>query len=366
MQAKPHILPLPVYQPGLSIDYVKQTYHVSRITKLASNENPYGCSPNVQQAILAHVDQLHRYPDGGCTPLATALATRWEVHPNQLIFGAGSDEVVLMIARTFLSAQDETIMADRTFPQYKHNACVEGATVIEVPLQEGVHDLPAMLAAVTPKTKVVWVCNPNNPTGTIVTHEALDAFMQALPAHVLVVLDEAYAEYVVSEAYPHSRTLLQAYPNVLILRTFSKAYGLANVRLGYGVGSTAVIEAMEHVREPFNTTGIAQVAALAALEDETFLATCREKNEGGMKQLVAALQAWELDYFPAHGNFILLHTKRDARAVTQALLEQGVIVRGGHTASVRYPQHIRVTIGTADEMDHFMTVFARIISTGHG
>src|SRR5690606_25481727 len=196
-----------------------------------------------------------------------------------LIFGAGSDEVILMIARAFIVPGDETIMADETFPQYKHNAEIENAVCIEVPLTaDGKHDLPAMLARVTDKTKIVWICNPNNPTGTIVSREEFDAFLAKLPARVLVVLDEAYCEYIDDPAYPNGIDYVKRYPNVVALRTFSKIYGLASLRIGYGIGRPDIIRFINQVREPFNTTRYGQAAALASLADTAFIEQCRKRN----------------------------------------------------------------------------------------
>lgn len=360
MDPKPHLAQLSIYQPGLSIEHVRQQYGVEHIVKLASNENPYGCSPYVREAIIAQLTQLHRYPDGAASVLAHALAQKWNVTPKQFIFGAGSDDVVLMLARAFLRPGDETVMADRTFPQYRHNARVEGATVVAVPLRDGVHDLEAMIQAMTDRTRIVWVCNPNNPTGTYVTHEELVSFLDRVPPSVLVVLDEAYAEYATSVQYPNARQLLESYPNTVILRTFSKAYGLANVRIGYGVASERVIDALERVREPFNTTGIAQVAAVAAVQDEAFLAECRQKNASLLQRMCDQFDRWGLSYFPSQANFVLVDVEEEARAVCERLLQRGIIVRGGHTASIQYPTHIRVTVGTEADVAIFLSALSHV------
>ncbi|WP_274364522.1 histidinol-phosphate transaminase [Paenibacillus thermotolerans] len=363
MKPKAHIMHLPVYQPGKPIDEVKRELGLSEVIKLASNENPFGCSPRAKEAIVNYVDYANIYPDGASVELTAAVAEHFGVETNQIVFGAGSDELIMMIARAYLSPGDETIMADRTFPQYKHNADVEAATVIEVPLKNGVHDLDAMLAKMTDRTKIVWVCNPNNPTGTIVTSDELQRFLERVPQNVMVVLDEAYAEYAETESeYPNGVELLKKYPNLLLLRTFSKAYGLASLRVGYGIGSPDIIRSINQVREPFNTTGFAQAAALAAIKDQQFIRSCREKNKEGIAYLTKEFGRMGLTYFPAYGNFILADVKRDAKTVFEALLRKGIIVRGGHTASIGFPTMIRVTVGSAEQNRAFIEALEAVLS----
>ena len=361
MQPKARIVDLPVYQPGKPIDEVKRELGLTEVIKLASNENPFGCSPKAKEAIIAHLDQTNIYPDGASVELTAALAKHYGLEPNQIVFGAGADEVILMIARAFLSPGDETIMADRTFPQYKHNAIVEGATVIEIPLKDGVHDLEAMKAAVTDRTKVIWICNPNNPTGTIVSRSAMEQFMKQVPSSVMVVLDEAYMEFVTDPDCAQGLELLKRYPNVVILRTFSKIYGLATLRIGYGIGRAEVIRSINQVREPFNTTGFAQKAALAALADSEFIERCREANRAGIAFMESEFRRLGLKSFPAHGNFILVDVQRDAKTVYEELLKKGIIVRGGHTASIGYPTGIRVTIGSEEQNRKFIEALEAVL-----
>ncbi len=362
MQPKARIMHLPVYQPGKPINEVKKELGLTDVIKLASNENPYGCSPKAKEAIINHLEYTHIYPDGASVELNAAVAAHLGVEPNQIVYGAGSDEVILMIARAYLSPGDETIMADRTFPIYKHNAEVEGATVIEVPLKLGVHDLGAMADRITDKTKIVWVCNPNNPTSTIVTRDEVESFLNRVPDRVMVVLDEAYAEYVMTEQYPDGIDLIKRYPNVVVLRTFSKAYGLASLRIGYAVGRPEVIRSINQVREPFNTTGFAQAAALAAVKDQDFITYCREENAKGIAYLTQEFTKLGLMYFPANGNFILVDTRRDAKAVFEGLLKRGIIVRGGHTASIGYPTMIRVTVGSEEQNRTFIAALDLTLS----
>ncbi|GIQ67567.1 histidinol-phosphate transaminase [Xylanibacillus composti] len=361
MKPKSRIVHLPVYQPGKPIEEVKRELGLDKVIKLASNENPFGCSPKAREAILAELDSTHIYPDGGAVALTAALSERLGVQPNQIIFGAGSDEVILMLTRAYLLPGDETVMATHTFPQYKHNAEIEGATVIEVPLKDGKHDLEAMLAACTEKTKIVWICNPNNPTGTIVTHAEVEQFMRGCSPETMVVLDEAYVEYIATPDFPDGLSLLKQYPNLVLLRTFSKIYGLASLRIGYGVGHPDVIHAVNQVREPFNTTRYGQAAALASLGDDSFVKECRERNLEGIQLIQGRLDELGLDYFPAYGNFIMIHTGRPALAVFEALLRHGIIVRGGH--SLGYPESIRVTVGSREENEAFLIALEDVLKT---
>jgi histidinol-phosphate aminotransferase len=360
LQPKSNIVHLPVYKPGKPMSEVKRDLGLDEVIKLASNENPFGSSPLVKEAIISELENTSVYPDGGSVELAAALSKHLSVEPNQLIFGTGSDEVVLMLARAFLVQGDETIMATHTFPQYKHNAEIEGAVCVEVPLQEGTHNLDAMLAKVTAKTKLVWICNPNNPTGTMNTHNEVKDFMEQVPAHVLVVLDEAYYEYNVSEEYPDSLALLKEYKNIVILRTFSKIYGLASLRIGYGIGHPDIIHYINQVREPFNTTRFAQTAAVAALKDQAFIQKCREDNQKGIQYLTEQFTNMGLHFFPSVGNFIMVDVKRSAEQVFDALLRKGIIVRGGH--ALNFPTSLRVTVGSQEQNEKFIQALTQVLN----
>lgn len=358
MQPKSNIVHLPVYQPGKPIEEVKRELGLTEVIKLASNENPFGCSEAAKQAIMNELANTSLYPDGAAVALTEALAGHLGVGKDQIIFGAGSDEVILMIARAFLVPGDETIMADETFPQYRHNAEIEGAKIIEVPLKDGRHDLPAMLEKVTDKTKIVWICNPNNPTGTIVTKDELDAFMAMVPAHVLVVLDEAYCEYIDDPAYPNGIEYVKRYPNVISLRTFSKIYGLASLRIGYGIGRPEIIRYINQVREPFNTTRYAQAAAKAALEDKAFIEECKRRNAEGLAYLKAEFDRLGLRYFEPYGNFVMFDAGRPSQTVFDALLRKGIISRARWT---HYPTHIRITVGSAEQNRKFIEALEQVL-----
>lgn len=360
MQPKQTIIHLPVYQPGKPMEEVKRELGLNEVIKLASNENPYGSSPKVKDAINAEISNLSLYPDGGSVELTSVVAHHYGVEKNQIIFGAGSDEIILMIARAFLVQGDETVMASHTFPQYKHNAQIEGAVCIEVPLVDGAHDLKAMLASVNERTKIVWICNPNNPTGTMSTHQEIAEFLAAVPPHVLVVLDEAYCEYNTSGQYPQTLELLKQYKNAITLRTFSKIYGLASLRIGYGIGHPDVIRSINQVREPFNTTRFAQAAAIAAIQDQAFIAGCREANAAGLKYLNEQFDRLGLQAFPAHGNFIMVDVQRPAGPMFESLLRKGIIVRGGHMLG--FPTSLRVTVGNREQNEKFIQALEQVLA----
>ncbi|MGM0880455.1 MAG: histidinol-phosphate transaminase [Bacillota bacterium] len=358
MQPKSNIVHLPVYQPGKPVEDVKRELGLNEVIKLASNENPFGCSERAKAAAIEELQNSSIYPDGASIELTAALAAKLGVDTNQIIFGTGSSEIILMIARAFLVPGDETIMADETFPQYKHNAEIENARIIEVPLKDGKHDLSAMLAKVTSRTKMIWVCNPNNPTGTIVTLPELSAFMKQVPGDVLVVLDEAYGEYIEDPEFPDGVALLREYRNLIVLRTFSKIYGLAALRIGYGIGHPDVIRFTNQVREPFNTSRAAQAAAKGALADHGFLAYCREQNKQGIIYLCEQFDRLGLSYFPAYGNFVMVDVKRPSPEVFDGLLRRGIISRSRWTY---YPNHIRITVGTREQNEKFISALEQVL-----
>ncbi|CAM3971071.1 histidinol-phosphate transaminase [Paenibacillus alkaliterrae] len=358
MQPKSNIVHLPVYQPGKPVEDVKRELGLTEVIKLASNENPFGCSEQVKAAVIEELGNFNIYPDGASVELTAALAAELGVDSEQIIFGTGSSEIILMIARAFLVPGDETIMADETFPQYKHNAEIENARIIEVPLKEGKHDLPAMLAKVNSRTKIIWICNPNNPTGTIVTLSELSAFLKQVPNGVLVVLDEAYGEYIDDPDFPDGVQLLREHRNLIVLRTFSKIYGLAALRIGYGIGHPDVIRFTNQVREPFNTSRAAQAAAKAALADHSFLTYCREQNKQGLLYLSEQFDRLGLAYYPAYGNFIMVDVKRPSPEVFDALLRKGIISRSRWTY---YPNHIRITVGTREQNEKFIAALENVL-----
>ncbi|SFJ58589.1 histidinol-phosphate transaminase [Thermoflavimicrobium dichotomicum] len=361
MKAKASIQGLEPYQPGKSLEEVKRELGLTQVIKLASNENPYGCSSRVFEALETMKNRLHFYPDGSARELKEKLADHLEVDERRLILGNGSDEVIQILCRTFLEPGSESVMADLTFSRYEAGVRIEGATPVKVPLKEGTHDLEAMLAAITDQTRIVWICNPNNPTGTIVSHEALSDFLDRIPEHVLVVLDEAYHEYVTDPSYPDSISLLDYNPQIVILRTFSKIYGLASFRIGYGITHPDLIREMERVREPFNVNGLAQQAAIAALEDQSFITYCRMQNRRGIDQITRKLEELGLEYFPAHGNFVFFDAKIPGEEVFQFLLRKGLIVRTGFG-----PTNVRITVGKEEENDQLLQALEELIISKRG
>ncbi|QNF30665.1 MULTISPECIES: histidinol-phosphate transaminase [Metabacillus] len=359
MQIKEQLLSLKPYQPGKPIEEVKKEFNLTKVVKLASNENPYGCSKKAKQAILDELDQLAIYPDGYSALLRTQVAKHVGVNEDELLFGNGSDEVVQIICRALLSPQKNTVMATPTFPQYKHNAVIEGAEIREVPLVDGDHNLDEMLTKIDENTTVLWVCTPNNPTGTYVKKQELLDFLSKVPKHVLVVVDEAYYEYVVAEDYPQTVPLLKDYPNLMILRTFSKAYGLAALRVGYGIANADLIRKIEPAREPFNTSRVAQAAAIAALEDPAFVSECSDKNKQGLQQFYQFCEDLKLEFYPSEGNFILIDFKRDSDEVFNALLKKGYIVRSGN--ALGFPTHLRITVGTEEQNAEIIEILKEFV-----
>lgn len=359
MQPKSTVVNLPVYQPGKSAEDIKREYGLDYVVKLASNENPYGSSRKAKEAIQQEIENMNLYPDGAAVALTEAIAKHFDVNENQIILGAGSDEIIMMLCRAYLTPGDETVMADQTFPQYKHNAVIEGAVAIEVPMCAATHDLQAMLAAVTDRTKIVWICNPNNPTGTIISHAEVESFMEKISSNTLVVLDEAYCEYVTDESFPDAFSLLKKYPNLITLRTFSKIHGLASLRIGYGIGHPDVIRTINQVREPFNTTRFAQAAALASIQDTDFIASCKQKNAESISYLRTEFSRLGLDSFPAHGNFVMVDAGMPAIEMFDKLLHKGFITRPGHK---KYPNHIRITAGLPEQNEKLVAAVAEILT----
>ncbi|HET7616288.1 MAG TPA: histidinol-phosphate transaminase, partial [Bacillales bacterium] len=268
MEAKRQLKNLTPYKPGKNVEDVKEELGLKKIVKLASNENPFGSSKAVKKAVERELGELAVYPDGYAAVLREKTARFLRVNPENLIFGDGSDEVIQMICRAYLTSDDNTVMASPTFPQYKHNAVVEGAEIREVPVQQGRHDFDKMLDAIDEKTKIVWLCMVNNPSGEYIRHDELVSFLQKIPKDLLVVCDEAYYEYAVADDYADTLPLLDEHSNLIITRTFSKAYGLAALRVGYGIAAPNVIAAMESVRQPFNTSRMGQLAAATAIDDQ--------------------------------------------------------------------------------------------------
>lgn len=276
---KKQIEQLSAYEPGLSPRALKENYGIKgELHKLASNENLYGPSPKVKEAIQAHLDELQYYPETGSPLIKEAISKHLNIDPARILFGAGLDEVILMISRAVLTPGDKIVTSEMTFGQYYHNAIVESANVVQVPLQNGEFDLDGILSEIDNDTKLVWLCNPNNPTGRYFTHDALRNFLERVPSHIPVIVDEAYVEFATAKDFPDTLALQQEFENAFLLRTFSKAYGLAGMRIGYVIAAKEAIEKYNIIRPPFNVGRLSEYAALAALEDQEYLASIRERN----------------------------------------------------------------------------------------
>ena len=343
------------YVPGKPIEELQRELGLARVIKLASNENPLGPSPKALAVLADAAKTLHRYPDGGAFRLRTALAERWKVSLDQVILGNGSDEIIGMLARAFLSPGDEAVMADNTFVIYRMEVTAAHGTPVIVPLRDGRHDLAAMAKAITPRTKLLFICNPNNPTGTMVSATEIDALMAQVPPHVIVVFDEAYCEYARDPHFPDSLGYVRRERQAIALRTFSKIYGLAGLRIGYGVTTAEIAGYLNRVRPPFNANSLAQRAALAALGDEEHVAKSRAMNQAEMAGVRAGLVALGLQPLPSEANFLYFDAGRDGRLVFEALLREGVIVR--HIEG----NHVRVTIGLPEENRQFLQALKQVL-----
>jgi histidinol-phosphate aminotransferase len=358
LHVHPDIGGLSPYVPGKPIEELQRELGLSRVIKLASNENPIGPSPKALAVINDSLASLHRYPDGGAFLLREALADRWKVAVEQVILGNGSDEILGLLARTFLSPGDEAVMADQTFVIYKMEVTAAHGKAVTVPLKNWRHDVTAMAGAITPRTRLVFLCNPNNPTGTMVSAQEVAWFLGRLPEQVVVVFDEAYFEYVRSAEFPDSMAYVREGRNAIVLRTFSKIYGLAGLRIGYGITTPEIADLLNRVRPPFNANSIAQRAALAALDDDEHVGRSRAVNQAGMDQVVNGLSALGLSPIESQTNFVYVDIGRDGRRVFDALLRRGVIVR--HIEG----RMIRVTIGQAEENRIFLAALAQVLQAG--
>ncbi|MDY6823292.1 MAG: histidinol-phosphate transaminase [Thermodesulfobacteriota bacterium] len=360
MNIKPpdYILSITPYSPGKPIEELERELGIQGSIKLASNENPLGPSPLAVDAIRQGLDRLHRYPDGSGYYLVEKLADFLGVNRQQIVLGNGSDDIIGMLTKAMLYPGDEVVMTDPSFSMYEITTRVANAVPVTVPLDGLAIDLEAVLGAVTPKTRMVFLTNPNNPTGTIISWAAFEAFMAKLPAGVILVMDEAYIEFV---REPDCLNGLEALADerVVVLRTFSKAYGLAGLRVGYGVMSPELAALLNRIRQPFNVNSLAQAAAIAALDDTAFLARTLETVHGGLDFLCEALAERNIPCYPSQANFFLIDLQKAADPVFDALLKKGVIVRS--MRSYGYPDYIRVTVGTHEENVRFLNVLAEVL-----
>jgi histidinol-phosphate aminotransferase len=359
-QVPEYIRSLIPYEPGKPIEEVEREYGLSDSVKLASNENLLGPSPKALAVLREKLDQLHLYPDGDCFYLKEGLAKKLGVGPDHLIFGNGSNEIIELAVRTFMRPGDEAVMAKQAFVVYHLVVQAVGGKAKAVPLRNYTHDLPAIAAAVTPQTRVVLLANPNNPTGTIYRRDEWEQFLARVSRDVLLLVDEAYFEYVEDAGYPNSLKDHAADRAILTLRTFSKLYGLAGLRIGYGVGAAELIALMQRVRQPFNVNAPAQWAALAALSDADHVRHSLDVNRQGIDYLQQEFLRLGLEFVPSSANFILVRVGK-GQEVFQRLLGQGIIVRpmGGY----QFPEHVRVTVGTMADNRKFIAALEKVIKT---
>ena len=344
------------YKPGKPIEDVKREYGLDKVIKLASNENPLGCSERVKEKLSNSLDILALYPDGNATELKETLSEKLNISVDNILIPSGSDEMIDLISKTYISPGDEVIMADITFPRYIATTKMMGGIPIVVPLKNFTFDLEGILDKITDKTKMIWICNPNNPTGTMVTKKELINFFDKVPSNVIIAYDEAYREFVTRDDYPmNSIEFVEKYPNVLIMRTFSKAYGLAGIRVAYAVGEKNVVENINKVRGPFNVNSLAQIAAVAALEDQDFIKEIYNVNLEGKNYLYNEFEKLGFEFPESETNHIYVNVERDASEIFVELQKRGVIIRpmGG--------TWIRVSIGTMEENKIFIEKLKEVL-----
>ena len=353
------ILEIKSYIPGKSIEEVQKEFGAKRWTKLASNENLLGPSPKALAAIRKELSKIYLYPEGPCTVLRKALADKFAISEKMAVISNGADNLILMVANAFVNEGDEVVMADPTFPVYTNVTQIMGGKLIKVKLKDFTHDLDAMFKKVNRKTKLVFICNPNNPTGTIVSLEAFESFLSHLPKHVVVVLDEAYGDFVEDAFYPNGLDYIKERKQVIVLRTFSKVYGLAGLRIGYALGKEDLVDCLYQVRDPFPVHRLAQVAAVAALKDEDHAIRSIQLVYEGKRYLYKELDRMGLSYVPSQANFIFVDFEKDSEEVFQALLREGIIIRPGKIWG--YPTFARVTIGRMGDNRRFIKAIKKIL-----
>jgi len=355
LHVHPTIASLKPYSPGKPLSELERELGICEAIKLASNENPWGPSPKALQVLEQASASLHRYPDGGAHGLRQALAKKWQVPHDQILVGNGSDEIISLLIKTFLAPGDEAVMADLTFVMYRLSVLGGHGVPIEVPLKNWTHDLSAMVEAVTDRTRLLFICNPNNPTGTMLSAAEIESALAKIPEHVVVVFDEAYYEYVRDAEYPDSLRYVRDGRPVVVLRTFSKIYGLAGLRVGYGMTTSEIASYVNRVRPPFNVNSLAQEAAQAALLDDEHVAKSRAMNEAEMTFLEKGLTAMGFKTIPTQANFIYFDVGMDGAAMYDALLREGVIVR--HIRG----SMIRVTIGQPTENRRLLEALGHVL-----
>ncbi len=360
LKIPPYIGHIKPYVAGKPLDELEREYGISDSIKIASNENPLGPSPLAMQAIRAAVPKLHRYPDSSGFELIGKLSAKLDVSPHSLVLGNGSDDIIGLATRALLQAGDEAILPQPSFLMYEIMVRCCGAQPVFVPLRSHTVDLDAIRAAITPKTRLIIICNPNNPTGTVISGKSFEAFLNAIPPDIAVMVDEAYIEFVRDPACARGIDYLESDRTVITLRTFSKAYGLAGLRVGYGLMPPPLAELLNRIRHPFNVNSLAQIGAAAALDDAAFLAETMRVIHGGLDFLYGELAALNIRYFPTQANFFLIDTRTNADDVFERMLREGVIVRS--MSSYGYPEYIRINVGLPGENARFVNAIAKVLA----
>ena len=356
--ANPGVASLQPYQPGKPMDELERELGISNIIKLASNENPYGPG-KAALAVLENPGDLSRYPDGNGFRLKSALARYHDIRPDQITLGNGSNEILELIARAVLSASHEVVFSEHAFAVYPLVTQAMGARASTVPAVNWGHDTAGFLRAITEHTRIIFIANPNNPTGTWLKKNNLRPLLEAIPENIIVVLDEAYCDYVTDPDYPDGIKWLPDFPNLLVTRTFSKAYGLAGLRIGYGVSQPQLADLLNRVRQPFNVNSLALSMAEAALKDRAHIDASVQRNRDGMQQITEGITRMGLEIIPSAGNFLCIDFRKPALPVYKKLLHEGVIVRP--IANYGMPNHLRVTIGLKNENEKFLTALEKVL-----
>lgn len=348
------------YQPGKPLGEVEREFGISDLTKMASNENPFGPSPKAVEAMARALKTVHLYPDGDCYALKEKLSGRLGVSRDEIIVGNGSNEVIDLVIRTFMTSADTGLTGEAAFLVFKLHTLAIDATIVEVPLRDYRFDLKAMRERIDDRVRLVFIPNPNNPTGTYVTADELEAFLDATSGRdLLVILDEAYCEFVSAADYPDGLKLYRRYPHLVLTRSFSKSHGLAGARIGYGVARPEVAAYCNKVREPFNVNSVAQAGALAALDDTEHVEMTIRKNREGLRWLTEQLTEMGLAVVPSVTNFLLVDMKREAAPLFQQLLREGVIVRP--TTALGYPNHLRISVGTREDNERLVRTLKKVM-----
>jgi histidinol-phosphate aminotransferase len=358
VKVKDELMKVEPYSPGKPIDEVKREMGLKQVVKLASNENPFGPSPLAYEALKSSIAEVNRYPDGGCYYLRKKLSSKLGVNEDELIFGNGSDELIVLSIKALTEKGDEVVIAKPTFLIYNIASTVSGLKIVTVPLKDFKYDLNQMAAKITRKTKIVFIANPDNPTGTYVDVSEVESFLETVPEDVVVFFDEAYFEYAQGGDYPDTLSY-QGRENIITSRSFSKIYGLAGLRIGYAVSSKLIIDLMNRVREPFNVNSLAQSAALAALDDNEFVKKVKERTEKGKRMLYSELEKIGIEYIPSLTNFILVKIGKKSKVIYDRLLREGVIVR--QMSAWGLDDYIRVTIGKEDENLLFISALRKVL-----